>query len=204
MSRLTGGDFAIFLPDVQQWVAESVTSTLTDRLRQVAAEGVSLTDQVGHVGVSVFDGSVTLARILSEADAALAAARQTGPNAWNIRVIAEITPKTLSVNSNGRTIVARSMSEELSWKRNPSAMRDLNRFCTWRYFPSSPGRWGASLFMPFAEGCSWCPRGPSRIEKVSRDRRQLPANVVVLPPILRFDVCRKTLSTCRRLPASDI
>ncbi len=189
MSRLTGGDSAIFLPDVQPWVAESVTSTLTDRLRQVAAEGVSLTDQVGHVGVSVFDGSVTLARILSEADAALAAARQTGPNAWNIRVIggddAEKTPlgqfkwkELLEKALDERRIVVEA--QPVVAMRDPQQILHLEVFS--RVVREDGEGISASLFMPFAERMKLVSTLDRLVlEKVRQyDRRQLPAENVAV------------------------
>jgi len=45
------------------------------------------------VGASTYEGTTTMARLLSEADTALRAAKQMGPNAWNIRAITEETDK---------------------------------------------------------------------------------------------------------------
>ncbi|MFH2011122.1 MAG: EAL domain-containing protein [Pseudomonadota bacterium] len=93
LARLTGGDFAIFLPDALPWDAESVASDLKNKFGQLAIGQIALTDNVAHIGAATYDGSTKLSRLLSEADIALSAAKQTGPNEWNIRSITEETDK---------------------------------------------------------------------------------------------------------------
>ena len=45
------------------------------------------------MGAATYDCTTTIGRLLSEADLALGAARQTGPNGWNVRAITEETDK---------------------------------------------------------------------------------------------------------------
>jgi len=155
LSRLNGSDFGIFLPDVESWAAESVTSLLTNQLRQVATERISLTDNIGHVGVSVFDGSVTLARILSEADAALATAKQTGPNAWSIRTTGD--EKVPLGQFQWKEMLENALKENrVALEAQPVvAVRDHNKMMHLEIFSRimrEDGEWlSASLFMPFAE-----------------------------------------------------
>jgi diguanylate cyclase (GGDEF)-like protein len=89
LARLTGGHFGIFLPDTQPCDAEEIASGLANRLGRLAAEQLTLTDNVGHVGASTYEGATTIARLLSEADLALHAANQTGPNTWSVRAVTE-------------------------------------------------------------------------------------------------------------------
>ena len=155
LSRLNGSDFGIFLPDVESWAAESVTSLLTNQLRQVATERISLTDNIGHVGVSVFDGSVTLARILSEADAALATAKQTGPNAWSIRTTGD--EKVPLGQFQWKEMLENALKENrVALEAQPVVtVRDHNKMMHLEIFSRimrEDGEWlSASLFMPFAE-----------------------------------------------------
>ena len=93
LARLTGGDFGIFLPDAPLYDAEDIADGVANKLSRLAAEQIAITDNVGHVGASTYDCSTTLGRLLSEADLALSAARQTGPNGWNVRAITEETGK---------------------------------------------------------------------------------------------------------------
>jgi len=155
LSRLNGSDFGIFLPDVESWAAESVTSLLTNQLRQIATERISLTDNIGHVGVSVFDGSVTLARILSEADAALASAKQTGPNAWRIRTTGD--EKVPLGQFKWKEMLENALKENrVTLEAQPVVtVRDHNKIMHLEIFSRimrEDGEWlSASLFMPFAE-----------------------------------------------------
>lgn len=93
LARLAGGDFAIFLPDVPPCDAEAIAAGMANELSKLAAEQISATDNVGHVGACTYDGSTTLGRLLSEADLALRTAKQAGPNAWSVRSITEETDK---------------------------------------------------------------------------------------------------------------
>jgi len=87
LARLTGGGFGIFIPDIQPGDAEEIASGLANGLGRLAGEQLTLTDNVGHVGVSTFEGSTTIARLLSEADLALQTATQAGPNTWSVRAV---------------------------------------------------------------------------------------------------------------------
>jgi diguanylate cyclase (GGDEF)-like protein len=89
LARLTGGDFAVFLPECMPGQEEELAQTMAKQLRQIATEKLSLSDNVGHIGIAVFNQNVNISRLLSEADAALAAALLTGPNAWHVQVIEE-------------------------------------------------------------------------------------------------------------------
>ncbi|MBN1547463.1 MAG: EAL domain-containing protein [Syntrophaceae bacterium] len=85
LARLTGGDFAVFMAEALPWEADELAQTMANHLRQIASEKLSLTDCAGHTGIAVFNETITLSRLLAEADAALATALLTGPNAWNIK-----------------------------------------------------------------------------------------------------------------------
>ncbi|MFA7013706.1 MAG: EAL domain-containing protein [Desulfobacterales bacterium] len=93
LSRLTGGDFGIFLPDAPSWDAEKIAGEIATQMSRLAAERLAVTDNIGYVGVATYESNVTLGRLLSEADFALAVARQAGPNGWSVRTITEETDK---------------------------------------------------------------------------------------------------------------
>jgi len=181
LSRLTGGDFGIFLPGAQSWIAESVTPVLTNQLRQVAAEKISLTDNVGHVGVSVFEGVVSLARILSEADAALASAKQTAPNAWSICAIGD---KEAPLGQyKWKELIEKALDEQrIALEAQPVfALRDPDQILHLEIFSRiirENGEWlNASLFMSFAERMKLVSTLDRLVlEKVTQyDRGKLPA-----------------------------
>jgi diguanylate cyclase (GGDEF)-like protein len=93
LARLTGGEFGIFLPDIPPFDAEVIAAGVANALSRLAAEQIVVTDNVGYVGASTYDGSTTLGRLLSEADLALGVACQKGPNSWNVQAITEETDK---------------------------------------------------------------------------------------------------------------
>jgi diguanylate cyclase (GGDEF)-like protein len=93
LARLTGGDFGIFLPDTPQWDAETIAASLANQLSGLAVEQLAVTDNIGYVGAATYENNTTLGRLLSEADMALTAARQAGPNGWVVHTITEKTDK---------------------------------------------------------------------------------------------------------------
>lgn len=87
LARLTGGDFGIFVPHISPWEGELIATDMANRLSQLAAEQLHVTDNIGHIGAAAYDGTTTLGRLLSEADLALGTAMQKGANTWNVRTI---------------------------------------------------------------------------------------------------------------------
>ncbi|WP_136514037.1 bifunctional diguanylate cyclase/phosphodiesterase [Geomonas edaphica] len=87
LSRLTGGDFGIFLPHHSSAEAEIVATEIAGELGRLARERLSLSDNIANLGVAAYEGSVTLSRLLSEADLALSAAQSKGANGWELRAV---------------------------------------------------------------------------------------------------------------------
>ena len=87
LSRLTGGDFGIFLAHHSPSEAEIVATEVANGLGRLAREGLSLSDNIANLGVAAYEGSVTLSRLLSEADLALSAAQNKGANGWELRAV---------------------------------------------------------------------------------------------------------------------
>jgi diguanylate cyclase (GGDEF)-like protein len=93
LARLSGSDFAVFLPDYPSSDAEIIASKVSDKLSTLAASDLTSSERICNIGVCAYDHPITLAHILSEADMALGAAMQIGPNTFDIRIIAEDTKK---------------------------------------------------------------------------------------------------------------
>lgn len=87
LSRISGGDFGIFLPHVSPSEGELVAAEIAGKLSRLAVEKLAASDNVGHLGVASYDGATTLSRLLSEADLALGAAMREGANGWQMRSI---------------------------------------------------------------------------------------------------------------------
>lgn len=90
-ARLTGADFAIAIPNVDTEVAEQLAAELCDRLAQLHAQGLTISNEVGHVGVVLYAPGKSASELLSQADLALRTAQAQGPNAWHHYRDAEAT-----------------------------------------------------------------------------------------------------------------
>lgn len=180
LTRLTGGDFCVFLPNTLPFEAEGIASVLTNQLRQIATEKISFSDNVGYVGISLFTEPVTLTRLISEADAALASAKQIGANAWSVRVIGEESEALPLGQFQWKELLEKSLNEgRISLDAQPvvkihekTHVLHLEIFS--RIVRENGEILSAALFMPFAE----------RLKLVSSLDR------IVLEKITGFDRCR--------------
>jgi diguanylate cyclase (GGDEF)-like protein len=111
LARLTGGDFGIFVPNASSWDGEQLAADMANRLGMLAAEQMSLTDNVGHVGLAAYDGMTTLGRLMSEADLALGSAMQKGPNSWEIRTITSETDKMPLGQQQWKDILVKALDD---------------------------------------------------------------------------------------------
>ncbi|MFT5700550.1 MAG: diguanylate cyclase (GGDEF)-like protein [Desulforhopalus sp.] len=82
LARLTGGDFAIFMSQVSSTDAIDMAEKLITKITRLAVENISHSDNLAHIGGVFFEHPLTLSKLLAEADNALQAARQKGPNKW--------------------------------------------------------------------------------------------------------------------------
>ena len=87
LARLTGGDFAIFLSDISSAEAYNIAEKLSQEVTRLAVENVSHSDNLAHIGGVIYKHVPTLSKLLSEADNALQAARQAGPNKWTVNLL---------------------------------------------------------------------------------------------------------------------
>lgn len=157
LARLTGGDFGIFLPDAPPYDAETIASGLANNLSRLAAEQISATDNVGHVGAATYDCTTTLGRLLSEADLALGAARQAGPNGWSVRAITEKTDKMPLGQQQWKELLEKALRERrISLDAQPVVKTaDRNHVVHLEIFSrivQEDGKFlSAGVFMPLAE-----------------------------------------------------
>ena len=93
-ARLTGGDFGIFLPDINQEEAERICEAISSLFNQLAEEQLSLNDNVGHVGGVFYTDATTFGQLLSVADRALRNAASLGANTWSLQPLDKKTRST--------------------------------------------------------------------------------------------------------------
>jgi diguanylate cyclase (GGDEF)-like protein len=214
LARLTGGDFGIFLPDAPSWDAETIAGGLANQLSQLAAEQITVSDNVGYVGAAAYECTTTLGRLLAEADLALAAARQTGPNGWSVRTITEETDAMPLGQQQWKEMLEKALKERrVSLDAQPVVKTtDRNHILHLEIFSRIIQEDGkplsAGVFMPLAERLNLV-SSIDRIvieEVMQLDRSLLPVGniaVNVSPASLKDDSFRQWLqSSLKSLPQS--
>jgi len=96
LAHISGGSFAVFLPDVTEEDARHVAAAITRGFASLAIEDVGSSENVGHVGGVSYEQVTSLKELLSEADQILRAAQNQGPNTWIVELLSAepaITPR---------------------------------------------------------------------------------------------------------------
>jgi diguanylate cyclase (GGDEF)-like protein len=212
LARLTGGDFGIFLPDAPSWDAETIAGGVANRLSQLAAEQIAVTDNIGYVGAATYESTVILGRLLSEADLALTAARQTGPNGWSVRAITAETDKAPLGQQQWKDMLEKALRERrISLDAQPVVKTtDRNHLLHLEIFSRIIQEDGtflsAGVFMPLAERLKLV-SSIDRIvleEVMQLDRNQLGVENIAVnmsPASLQDDAFRQWLqSSLKTLP----
>ncbi len=157
MARLTGGEFAIFMPEAMPWEGNEAAEICARHLRQAAAEQLALTENVGQIGVALFSTRTSLGRLLSEADAALADAAQSGANAWMAREIKEEDETWPQGQLQWKAILEKALLEgRVSLDAQPVVKADgtgrvIHREILSRIIRENGERMTAGVFLPYAE-----------------------------------------------------
>ncbi len=80
LARITGGDFVVFMPEISAEDARELTFDINNGLTRLTTEYMSPSNNIAHIGCVVYEEKLEFGRLLAEADSALHAARQAGPN----------------------------------------------------------------------------------------------------------------------------
>ncbi|MES9873345.1 MAG: EAL domain-containing protein [Candidatus Sedimenticola sp. 6PFRAG7] len=86
MAHLGGADFCMLAQECPQEEASEVGERLSTALAGLYGTGKLAVPDVGHIGISVYDGQQDLKTLLSEADMALRTAQTQGANKWSLHV----------------------------------------------------------------------------------------------------------------------
>lgn len=157
LARLSGGDFGIFVPNASLWDGEHIATDMANKLSQLAAEQIAVSDNIGHLGVASYDGVTTIGRLLSEADLALGSAMQKGVNSWDIRAITEETDKMPLGQQQWKDILVEALKERrISFDAQPvvetAQTHEVMHLEIFSRIVQENGKLlNAALFMPIAE-----------------------------------------------------
>lgn len=205
LSRLTGGDFCVFLPDMPLWDAPKVVGETASALSRLAERKIAASENIAHVGAVTCDVPTTLGSLLSESDLALRTAQQKGANAWHVRGITGETERLPAGEQQWR----RTLEDVLQARRIRLEVQPVVRTadrsdCLHLEIFSKIVRgedgeeFRAELFLPFAESLGIVPLLDRVVlEEVMRlERRQLGVDTVAVnisPTSLGDDVFLKWL-----------
>jgi len=188
LARLSGSDFAIFLPDYPSLDADPIAGKVSGVLSSLAAAGLSATENVCNIGCCTYDRPMSLERLLSEGDLALGAATQIGPNAWNIRIISEDTDKAPLGQKQWQEMLEKALKEQrlVLYGQPVVKAADRNSLLHLEVFSRIRTEDGdtlsAALFLPLAERLQLVASlDRILIEEVTRlDRNQLGTDTVAV------------------------
>ncbi|MDH4318185.1 MAG: EAL domain-containing protein, partial [Desulfobulbaceae bacterium] len=88
LSRLNGGEFGIFLPSSMPQDCTLVAKSIMEGLRGMAAKGLTVSENIAHIGAVTYDQTISMKKLLVSADFALREAERAGINQWKIHSIA--------------------------------------------------------------------------------------------------------------------
>jgi diguanylate cyclase (GGDEF)-like protein len=81
-ARISGASFGIIAAGLPQDSADALAAALCHNLFQLRAEGLVDSNDIGHVGVAIWQQNGSYSDLLSEADMALRSAQSSGQNTW--------------------------------------------------------------------------------------------------------------------------
>lgn len=82
LARLTGGDFAIFISEINIADASEVAGNLSQKMNHLSASNPRYLDNFAYIGGVAYENAPSHSRLLAEADNVLQVARQQGPDKW--------------------------------------------------------------------------------------------------------------------------
>jgi diguanylate cyclase (GGDEF)-like protein len=111
-ARLTGGDFAIFLPDLDQEEGEAVCSAMAALFTRLAREGSTLAEGVGNIGAVLFNDITDFGSLLAVTDEVLREAVSKGPNGWVLRPLSHEAWREAKGRQQWKTMLAGALEEQ--------------------------------------------------------------------------------------------
>ena len=110
-ARLSGGDFAVFLPDIDQEEGEAVCSAMAALFTRLSREGASFADGVGNIGAVLFSDITDFGSLLAVTDEVLREAISKGPNGWVLRPLSRAAWQEARGRQQWKTMLAQALEE---------------------------------------------------------------------------------------------
>jgi diguanylate cyclase (GGDEF)-like protein len=156
-ARISGGSFAIFLPDVTENEAQHIAGEITRGFAELLNTHVGYPENLGHIGGVSYDQITLLGPLLSAADQMLSVAQSQGPNAWAITPLSSKLSGTPDGEKEWLTLLDRVLADkDIAIFRQTVAMScDLQHSMHLELFPrialESGQTLSAGIFIPLAQ-----------------------------------------------------
>jgi len=156
-ARISGGSFAVFLPEATEDDASRTAGNIAADFTRLAAENVGFPENVGNVGGVHYHQAASLGQLLSLADRTVIGAASQGPNSWAIAPLSSEPQGLPQGEQEWRQILDRVLdSKEIDIFSQPAVesgnLKQNMHLEIFARITLAPGRMlSAGLFIPLAE-----------------------------------------------------
>ncbi|MEW8549914.1 MAG: EAL domain-containing protein [Candidatus Thiodiazotropha endolucinida] len=112
LAHLSGGDFALFLEDMDVVEAAKLGPALSSALSGLADTSHALSQDVGHIGLAAYNGSQNLSELFSQADMSLRTAQSEGPNSWHLYMPGELDNARIKGATDWHTTIKSALASD--------------------------------------------------------------------------------------------
>ncbi|MEW8562418.1 MAG: diguanylate cyclase, partial [Candidatus Thiodiazotropha sp.] len=112
LAHLNGGDFALFVEDVSLAEANKLGETLSSVLSGLADTTLVESEDMGHIGLAVYNATQNLSELLSQADMSLRAAQGEGANSWHLYKPGEIDAGSIRGASEWQATIQNALASD--------------------------------------------------------------------------------------------
>ena len=157
-ARVSGGSFAIIAAGLSAESADSLATSLCQTLLQLRADGLVHSNDIGHIGIAMWQQGNRASDLMSEADLALRAAQASGHNTWQRHNIGAANHPDIHGAGHWRSHIQNVIDQgNIMLVSQPVFSNDVKdrKVLHYEIFARIPDPGGtgisAALFMPMAE-----------------------------------------------------
>ncbi len=155
IGRMAGATFAILLPHLNSKEAESIAQVFCEKLPTLYSKQYTLSADVAHIGICIYQSGQDAHDVLSDADAAMREAQAKGMNTWKIYAASSLGE--IQLRHERMSIIANVISQESivlfaqSVVDTTDEQNIMHSECLMR-IPTTDGKLqSAEIFIPIAE-----------------------------------------------------
>ncbi|MEW8248588.1 MAG: EAL domain-containing protein [Candidatus Thiodiazotropha sp.] len=112
LAHLNGGDYALFVEDISLAEAAKLGETLSSALSGLADTTLVESEDMGHIGLAVYNATQNLSELLSQADMSLRTAQGEGANSWHLYKPGEIDTGSVRGASEWQATIQNALASD--------------------------------------------------------------------------------------------